>query len=217
MRARRPVLLALLTLAAGAAQAEPPAPAGPFFGLRAGYAIPDGDVARGGPAVEDFAPRKFPLGIELGYRFNRRLWSEVFFEVSPAKAASALCPAGVSCSASDVRLGVGILLRLAPTSWIDPWLGVGAAVEVLNAEGRNVAAGARYEWSWFGFELPYAEAGVDFAVADRVSVGPWISATVARFTSASIRAEGAGTDSGKIDDRAGHSWFAAGLKGILKL
>lgn len=217
MRARRPVVLALLALAAGSARAEPPAAAGPFFAIHAGYGVPNGDIARAGPPLEDFVERKLPLGVEIGYRFNRRIWGELFFDLAPGEAAAALCPEGVSCSASDVRLGVGMLVRLAPHARLDPWLGVGVAVEVLNAEGFNAAAGARYEWSWFGFELPYVEAGVDVAVSDRVSVGPWISATLARFTSESVRPAGGGTDSGKVEDRANHGWLTAGLKATLKL
>jgi hypothetical protein len=219
MRARRPVLVGVLLLAAAAARAQQgaPAAAGPFVGIYGGVGLPYGDVAAGGPAVEDLVERKVPLGIELGYRFNRRFWGQLFFELAPATASSALCAEGVECSASDFRTGLALLFRIAPQAWLDPWIGVGVAIEVLNAEGQNVAAGAPYEWSWFGLELPFAAAGIDFAVSDRVGIGPWASATVARFTSDSARPSGGETVSGSIPDRARHGWISAGVKATLRL
>jgi hypothetical protein len=219
MRARPAAVLALL---AAALPARPDGPAaasaGPFFGLRAGFAIPYGDVAQGGPRVEDLVERKFPLGLELGYRFHRRIWGELFFDLAPASASSEVCAAGIDCSASDFRAGLAFLLRFAPRAFVDPWLGAGVGVEVLNVEGRNAAAGGvPYEWSWFGLELPFVEAGVDLAVWERVTIGPWISWTLARFTSDSARAEGGETVSGSVADRAQHGWYAGGIKATLHL
>jgi hypothetical protein len=217
MRALPPVLLALVALAASPARArDPVASAGPIFALRAGLGVPGGDVARGGPAVRDLVERKFPLGLEIGYRFGRRVWGELAFELAPASAASALCAGAASCSASDARIALAVLLRLAPRSVLDPWIGVGVGVEVMNAEGLDAATSSEVEWSWAGLELPLVEAGVDVAITDRVAVGPWASLTLARFTSESIEA-GGGTRSGKIQDRASHRWLSGGLKATLKL
>jgi hypothetical protein len=219
MRARLPVVLALLSAALPARGDTPAAAtAGPFFGVRAGLALPYGDVAQGGPRVEDLVERKIPLGLELGYRFNGRIWGELFFDLAPATAASDLCAPGIECSASDFRIGLAFLLRMAPRAFLDPWLGAGVGVEVLNVEGRNAAAGGvPYEWSWFGFELPFVEAGLDLAVTSRFTLGPWVSATIARFTSDSARASGSDTATGSIADRARHGWYSGGIKATLHL
>jgi hypothetical protein len=219
MRARSPVLLAVLLLAAAPTGAQEPRvqARGPFIALRAGVGLPYGDIADGGPAVEDLVDRKIPLALELGYRFNRRVWGQLFFDLAPASAASALCAGEVDCSASDFRTGLAFLFRMAPGARLDPWVGIGVAIEVLNAEGQNVDAGAPYEWSWFGLELPFATLGVDWAVSERIAVGPWASATVARFTSDSVRASGGETVSGSVQDRAVHGWISAGLKATLRL
>ncbi len=209
--------LALLALAGAPARADPPATAGPLFGVHAGFGVPYGDIARGGPRLEDVVERKVPLGLEIGYRFDRRFWAELFFEVAPGAAASSLCAAGTSCRASDVRLGLAVLFRIAPRAWLDPWLGVGVGIEVMNAKGYDAAAAAPFEWSWFGYELPFAEAGVDVAVTDRIGVGPWVSATVARFTSDSVEPVGGTTASGAIQRRATHGWLSGGVKATLKL
>jgi hypothetical protein len=217
MRARRPVVIALLALAASSASADPPGAAGPYFALRAAWGVPYGDVEQAGPRLEDLVESKLPIGLEIGYRFNRRLWGQLFFDLAPAWAAPDVCTGDVSCDASDVRLGIGMIVRLAPTAFIDPWLGVGVAVELMNAEGLAPGTGAVSERSWFGYELPFVDAGVDLALSDRVTVGPWISATVARFTSESVRPKGGSTTSGAVRDRATHGWLTAGLKATLKL
>jgi len=218
MRGGPAVLALVAVLAAGTARAGDPAPAsGPFFGVHAGYGVPRGDVARGGPAVDAVVQHKVPLGIDLGYRFNRWVWGDLFFDLAPGSAASALCAGGASCSASDFRLGAAVLFRLAPRSWLDPWLGVGLGIEVLNAKGYDAATAAPREWSWFGYELPFVEAGVDVAMSDRISVGPWASLTIARFTKESIKPSGGTTLTGTIQDRATHRWLSAGLKATLRL
>jgi hypothetical protein len=215
-----PVLVAALLLAATwpaqAQQGTAPA-AGPFVAVYGGLGLPYGDIAGDGPALDEVVERKIPLGVELGYRFNRRVWGELFFELAPGTAAEALCAGGVECSASDFRTGLAFLFRIAPKAWLDPWIGVGVALEVLNAEGQNAAAGTPYEWSWFGLELPFATAGIDFAVSDRVGIGPWATASLARFTSDSARPVGGGTVSGSVADRAQHSWLSAGVKATLRL
>jgi opacity protein-like surface antigen len=218
MSARPLLAVAAAALLAPAARADAPAASGPYFGIHAGYGLPWGDVSGGGgPRIEDVVDWKVPIGIDLGYRFNRRFWGQLFFELAPASAATDLCAGGVKCTASDVRLGIGALLRLAPSALLDPWLGAGVAVEVLNAEGAGVALGATGEASWFGFELPFVEGGVDLAVSDRVTLGPWVSYTLARFTSESLKPDGGSTTSGRIHERANHGWLSAGLKATLKL
>jgi opacity protein-like surface antigen len=211
---------ALLALAAPASAADgPQAERGPIFSLRAGYGVPAGDVVRGGPAVSEVAERKFPLGFELGYRLTRRFWAQLDFELAPATPAKALCAGGTSCSASDVRVGAEVVVRLLPGAAVDPWIAAGAGVEVLNAEGRGGPAGApvRTKWSWAGPELPYLEAGADFAVSSWIGVGPWASISFARFTSDSVKLEGADEVSGATRGRTVHRWVSAGLQATLRL
>lgn len=220
MRALPLLVVALLAPLAAAGADAPPPPSlerGPVFALRGGVAVPSGDVARGGPAVEDLVERKIPLGFELGYRVSRRFWAELQFELAPGTPAASLCAAGTSCEASDVRVGAHAVLRLLPGAWLDPWLGVGVGVEVLNAKGLDGGGGARTERSWAGVELPCVEAGADVAISDRIGVGPWASLSFVRFSSESVRVGSGTTVSGAVHGRSVHRWASAGLQATLRL
>jgi hypothetical protein len=211
-----PRLLALvaLLLTASGALADTPPRRGPLIGARLGWAIPQGDVARAGPALEDVVDGALPIALDLGYRFNRRIWGQLYIAAAPATAASAFCSG--DCSAADVRFGVEILLRLAPGASLDPWIGIGAGIELLQVEGAEAAGGTRREWNWAGIEIPF-EAGLDVALGNRLSLGPYLSVAVAQFTAASVRPAGGSTPSESVKNRATHAWLAGGLKATLRL
>jgi hypothetical protein len=217
MRVLAAALLAVALPALAAESAQPER--GPIFSLRAGYGVPAGDTIRGGPGISEIAEQKFPLGFELGYRLSRRFWAQLSFELASATPAAALCAGGTSCSASDVRVGAEVVLRILPGARLDPWVAVGAGVEVLNAAGRDPSGGTpvRTQWSWAGPELPYLEAGADWAVSHWIGVGPWASLSFARFTSDSVKNEGSETVSGATHGRTLHRWVSAGLQATLRL
>ncbi len=214
-------LALLLALAAAPGTAQPPGEDGSDFlvSARAGYGAPFGDVVRDGEAVDEIVPGKFPLWLELGYRLTPRVVGDVYVELAPARVARGACGAGRSCQAYDLRFGLLVLLRLAPGRTVDPWVGAGVGVEVLQAEvqGPDVTASpADFERRWTGIEIPL-EAGVDLRLSSRLALGPYVSASVAWFTSVEEGpADGAGA-TGSIDDRALHGWLQAGLKATYRL
>lgn len=218
MRARLALLLSGLA-AASVARAQPPRRAsdsGFVLGARVGWGIPFGDIAGDTPVVRNVVERKIPVWLELGYRFNRRFTGALYLELAPATVASDRCDPGASCTASDVRFGLAVRAHLAPSRTVDPWVGIGLGVEILNAKtSESAPIPGQVEWSWAGVELPI-EGGVDVAVFERFSLGPYVSFTLARFTSVSRRPEGGTTTSGAIDDRSNHQWLQAGVKGTLR-
>jgi hypothetical protein len=217
MRAWPTLLLALAATPAAAQRAGDDT--GLLLGLRAGYGVPFGDVARGAQAVRDLVPAKIPLWLDLGYRFSARVQGELFLELAPASVADAFCGPGGSCQAFDLRFGVAVHFHLAPRRVLDPWLGVGAGVEVLRADGLgpDPAVPGRFEWTWAGVELPLVEAGVDARISERLTLGPYVSASFVQFTSIAERPVGGTERTRKIEDRATHRWVQAGLKATLRL
>jgi hypothetical protein len=149
------------------------------------------------------------------------VWGELYVEVAPAEMSSRSCASGDSCSASNFHAGLALQLRLAPAAWIDPWIGIGAGVEVLSvtpSERDPVAAPGGTPRRWAGIELPLVEAGVDLAVTDRISLGPYASVTFAQYTSVARRPAGGGSsDTSAVDERVTHRWMQAGLKMTLRL
>jgi hypothetical protein len=158
---------------------------------------------------------KVPLWLELGYRFGGRVEGDLYLEAAPATVEAA-CPSNISCSASDVRFGLAVRFHAAPWSRLDPWIAVGFGIEVVNASYVPDPALGRWELSWAGFDLPI-EGGVDLRLSDRVSLGPFVQASFAQFTSSSQRPAGGTTTSGSIDDRDIHGWLEVGLKATLWL
>jgi hypothetical protein len=215
MRARPLVLLALLAAAAPAGAQPAPDDEGLLVGVRAGWGVPYGDTTPDAP-LEDLADGKLPLGLEIGHRFGRHVRGAFYLEFAPASLAIA-CPEDASCRGFDVRFGLAFELHLAPRSWLDPWLGLGFGMEHLQAETPPPGSAAdAWEMSWFGLEVPI-EAGLDFAISPSLTLGPYVSVTIAQFTSTSSRPPGGPTTSGGIDERATHGWVQAGLRGTLKL
>ncbi len=215
-RAPAVLLAALAAPALGQAPPQAPLDSGIWLGARGGYAVPSGDTSLGGAAVRDVVDHKIPIWLDLGYRFNRWVWGELFLELAPAEVASA-CPPGVACSASDVRFGLGAQFHLASRRALDPWVGVGLGVEVLKAKVWDPALLGITTSTWAGIELPFVEAGVDVAVSQRLSFGPYAALSAAYFTSVSHRPPGGGTTSRSIEGRASHAWAQAGLKATLRL
>jgi hypothetical protein len=216
MHARPVLLLALLAAAVPPRAGAEPArdEEGLLFGVRAGWGLPFGDVARDAP-LADLADGKLPLWLDVGYRFSGHLRGVLYFELAPMSLAA--CPTGAACSAFDVRFGLELQLHPAPRSWLDPWIGVGFGAEHLQATAPPAGGGPEaWDLSWFGLEVP-VEVGLDLAISDYFTFGPYAAASFAQFTSDSARPPGGPTTSGAVEDRATHGWLQAGLKATLKL
>ncbi len=216
--------LALVAPAVVAAEPVPPPPnSGILLGVRAGYALPFGDVARdeaslppAGARLRDLVPGKVPLWLEVGYRFSRHFHGELFMELAPSSVASQSCAQG-PCSALGISFGVAVQVHALPTKLVDPWLGVGFGVELLDATvydpspPQNQPPG-RYELTWRGLEVPRVEGGLDLALSSRLTVGPYVTASFARFTSFTWKPVGGTETTAAIEDHAMHGWIQAGLK-----
>ena len=216
MRARPVLLIAVLAVTVPAAVGAQPTrdDEGILFGVRGGWALPFGDIERGAP-LPDLADGKLPLWLELGYRFNGYVRAAVYFELAPVSLAAA-CPTGAACSSFDGRAGLALQLHPWPRSWLDPWIGAGFGVEHLQATAPPPGDALAWERSWLGLEVP-VEVGLDLALSDVFTLGPYASVSFAQFTSDSARPPGGPTTSGAVEERATHGWIQAGLKATLKL
>jgi opacity protein-like surface antigen len=232
MRARlASVAIALLAPALALAQYDPryyppaaprsPAEQGLVLGGRVGYGAPFGDISGNDPALGDLMDSKIPIGLELGYRFNRTVWGMLYLELAPAFVNDSFCPSGANCRAADFRFGVEAQFHLAPYQPVDPWVGVGVGLEVLSARTNIVfpnGTTALADASYLGLEFPLLEGGLDFNVAPQLAIGPFVSLGLGTYTSFSYDPkDGSGTTTHSITDKTLHGWLEVGVKGTFKL
>lgn len=195
------------------------------LGARLGFGVPSGNISddvdasgnRIDPSLSDLVRHKIPIWLELGYRFNPTIWGGLYLELSPAWVNGDFCVPGRDCSGSDIRFGVDMQLHFSPYAQIDPWVGIGVGLEFLHVKAFDPSVSDVSDFSWWGWELPLLEAGLDLALSPRATIGPFVSWSIASFTRYGVSTPGLPDLSGDIHDRTFHTWFQVGVKGTLKL
>jgi len=196
--------LATLQLAATARAAE----GGPSVGLRLGWAFPLGDAAAGERLADTFRGA-VPVGLEAHWRFGERLSAGVHLEYGFGLLAPRFADAFASARGADLRAGAAARYRFS-TGWaLEPWVGAGAGWEWARFWLRGTAPG-RIGLS--GPELQL-EAGGDHRLAGRrLAVGPFLSARLGRYDTASESGPSGSTSVG-IRRTSVHAWLQVGLRG----
>lgn len=213
------VFLALVTHAQGAA-----AQGGFEGGLRLGYAVPLGEISDGDD-LNDGISGQIPLWLDLGYRLDRHWFIGVYAQYGFGFAGGVIddaCDAAdafadVSCTASDIRLGIQAHYHfLNAASSLDPWLGVGLGYEWLSfgVDGNN----AEVTITGSGFEFLNLQFGLDFKAAEHLVFGPFVSFSLGQYGDVSVDCSSpiggcGGFSDYEIDDKALHEWLLLGLRG----
>lgn len=226
MRASLAALVAALLLPPAGARAQGPPALEPLeqgfvLSARAGWAVPAGEISgEGAPPLDEVVKSKTPLWLELGYRFDRRLWGALFLEAGRVSVDHDYCV--TECDGSSIRFGAEVQLHLAPRGPLDPWLGVGFAFEFLTVDAALDLDGDGLgdvdgELGYAGVELPLLEGGLDLVLSTRLRLGPYAAWSPGQYTSVSVEGGGLAAGWERIRDRAVHTWFQAGLKLTLLL
>jgi hypothetical protein len=181
-------------------------------GLRAGYAFPMGLWAKGDDLSANVRGM-VPIWVDAGYRLSREFYVGAFGAWGFGSVADQLCPAPLSCSATDWRLGLDAhlhlagLLRLAvPIDW---WVGLGAGYEstTLHIEAQGVQGSETDR----GFEFGNLQLGADYTGFGAARVGGFFTLTLAQYSSRSLE-DGLGTRD-YTPERALHLWLMLGVRG----
>ncbi len=179
---------------------------GPFAALRSGYGLPLGDAVAGS-RLSDAVGRQIPLWLDAGWRLDERLALALFAQYGFGTGMA--CAAGADCTASVIRFGAEVLYRFLPDAPFDPWAGAGVGWEISRT--KSSASGLETRTTAQGFELVDLQAGGDWRVAPRLTVGPWASLSLARYGSLETT-----TPLGSQPDVSGktwHLWLQLGLMG----
>lgn len=215
MNARFPLsaLAAILALSSSAtAQSTEAAKSeyGLAFGIRSGYAIPFAS-AYSNSKLSDNIQGMIPIWLDAGFRFSPYVYLGAFFQYGfGILPSNANCSGGVSCSESDVRLGINVHYHFLPSGRVDPWLGIGTGYEWLNASVSGTGGSA--SGSLRGWEFANVQLGTDFTLSRIAAVGPFVGLTIAEYTTSEVTS-GAVSVSAEIPNKTVHLWLMFGVRG----
>jgi hypothetical protein len=230
----RALVLAALSVLAAATNAR--AETGIEAAIRSGYGVPFGGGTDEGDTLSDSVIGQVPIWIDFGYRVLDPLFVGLYFQYGFGLLGSkydGACELELDCSASDVRFGVQAHYHFAPAETFDPWLGFGFGYEWLSIEieGQlfNVDDGEGmsgvefdFERTMSGLEYLSLHAGLDIRVTRRVTLGPFVSFSLAAYDDQTY-ASCSGRpdvclrlgleDDDNIVEQGIHHWLMLGLRG----
>ena len=209
----------------GTASAANPVGPGVEIGARIGYGWSAGQL--GAPPngtdndVGDFVSGQVPLWLDAGYRFTDLFYLGGFFQYGFGTVNNDqqnYCRnANVDCSASDIRLGVMGRLQLPPILVAEPWLGLGVGYEWgAFSLHQSILGNSDTDSSWSGFEFANLQAGADFRIAQKVSLGPFVSVSFGQFQNTKTSTTPAGgattTTDQDLTKKSLHEWIMFGAR-----
>jgi hypothetical protein len=180
------------------ASAPPPKSRARFeVDARLAYGAPFGDLARNSPLSDSIA-LQVPIAVGAGLRVP----GGTFFGVSLAygvlavKEGSLACPAGWSkCGGHHIRLGLDFLFHLRSRKAVDPWLGFAIGYQWLSyhATLEQSRGDLTDTITLRGTVLGSFHVGVDFALDEAWSLGPFLQVTGSQFDDYTAERRGAAT------------------------
>ncbi len=230
-------IAAALILVTSVAEAQA-ADTGVTLGARVAYGVPFGDAEQSLP-LSKYASGSIPVVLEAGYRFTKQLSASAYFQYAYAWSGSSICEAippasrtdGSTCSSSSgysFRYGIEGAYRF-PIRLMTPWVGLGVGVEsskmtttvhipalpsVSEAFNDDVKVGR----STGIIGEVNLQGGVEWPIARRLSIGPFITVTLARYAQATYSPNPWGlSDRIPSSDRTWHEWLFLGAKGTFDL
>jgi hypothetical protein len=189
----------------------PKAHTGFQLSLRAGAAIPLGDVARN-TAMSDFTTAQFaPFIVSVGGKIIPELYLGGYFGYqlgAPAGALGDLCDrADGGCLTGSLRFGIEAQAHILPSGFVNPWVGYGFGFESLGAAESN--NGETRSQGFAGLEFARISAGLDIRINRIFGFGPFADFALGRYTTAAT-----GDTSRDIDEdaRTTHGWITVGAR-----
>jgi hypothetical protein len=188
------------------------------FSLRTGFGLPIG-AADGGTQMTDMLTHVVPLWVDLGYRPSPPIYVGIYFQhgfgsLNTGGAAEQGCTRpGLSCTTSDVRLGIDLDVHLAPDETFDPWFGLGTGLEIQTFTVNGSAATATIRT--MGPEYMNLHFGANWNVTRMFAVGPFLSLSFDQFQSISsdtTTGQSIPGGSGQVADQTIHGWLLVGVR-----
>ena len=183
------------------------------FGVRLGYALPFGGID-GDDDVSEGVSGAVPVVLEAGYRLNSNFTIGALFQygimqVKENDTTGCNTP-GIGCSGSVVRLGLEGIYNIDSDGPFRPWVGVGTGYEwfTFSASGPGGEASLTAK----GFEFVTLHAGGDYRMTPNFALGPFVSFSLAQYSSGTVEVPGSGSVTMDIDDKKLHEWLQLGVR-----
>jgi len=203
----------LLVSIAGRATAAPaPNRAGVDLGIRAGYALPFGDLDGTRGSLAGWVSGAFPVVLEAGYRLDNRFTVGPYFQFAFAQVkdnTNTGCTSNNGCSGWIVRAGLQGQYHLDIKSPIKPWAGLGIGYEWTSYSGTVGNVG--FSGNATGWEFLNVSIGGDVQVSQSTAVGPFVGFSLGRYDSVSGTL-GNLTGSSDVTNPSFHEWFMFGVR-----
>jgi len=185
------------------------------LGARLGYGFAMGEVMEEGD-LGDIVKAQIPLQLDVGYRVTPALTLGGYFAYGFGRIGDDIMGLGdvcdqdgVDCSSRVYRLGVQIDYAFKGPS-MTPWVGAGFGYEW--AKFKAEAGAEELEITFKGFEFLNLQGGVDWKVADKLSVGPFAMVSIGQYSTGAIDG-----DDEDIENKGLHQWLQLGVRGRFDL
>jgi opacity protein-like surface antigen len=222
-------LIGLLFAGTASAQTQPAVaqPIGLSLGLRAGYAIPGGNIGKReaqdqDDPLSDGVKGMIPFWLDLGFRITPHLAVGASLQYGYGLLNKDNLQGCNDCSADVIAFGAHVYLHAAPGGGFDPWVGLGAGYEVLHINavldqgGQPINAAV----SLNGLQYVILQAGGDIATGSAITLGPFFAVSMGKYGSASTSLSIGGRtmkDSRDLQSTSWHQWVTLGLQGRFNL
>jgi hypothetical protein len=196
-----------------------PVDSGFSFGFRIGYALPLGDVNSvngNGNSLSTGVNGQVPFWFDAGYLLDPHFYVGAYLSYGvgfPASTAfTGECSAtGVSCSASDFRIGVDVQVRFLGKSRAQPWFGLGFLG--YESAGLSISSVLGSESTTFtGIEWVTPQLGFDYKVLPTLSAGLFVGISLSEYLGASASVNNGPSAGSLTGDKALHEWFFMGAR-----
>jgi hypothetical protein len=175
-------------------------------GLRVGYAPAMGDEVKD-LKMSDTIKSQIPIQLDGLYKVTPDISVGGYFSYGFSQLnsdlSSACDSAGVSCSGSNMRLGVQARYTFnSVKAPMVPWAAAGLGYEWNSLKGEF--GGVSVEATETGFEFLNLQLGGDYRVNEKFAIGPYVQFSVGQYSS--IEGE-------SISEKSMHQWLGFGIAG----
>jgi hypothetical protein len=198
-----------------------------YFSPLMGISFPFGDASngRGDTLSARYAWQWTPLDIGLGAKIIDELYLGAYLDVGVGAEGSdsrteGRCEAGdgveddVSCSATSVHAGIEVHYSFTPADSGTGWIGYGIG---MTSGSQTISDAGQYSETSTsrGIDFARLSGGYNFRASRGFGLGPFVVASIGKYTHQRTEIHNVVTFSGDIDDPALHGWLTLGLRMVI--